>query len=306
MRSLRLGAWWLGLRQKFGHGVKVAYYRDVVAPQIIETAPIRETNSPTAEVHVLTSGADWINLLWTLKSFYHVSREKFALCIHADQTIDEGALKTLESHFPHGRVIRRPEADQQVKDFLRGYPKCLHFRNTNLLAPKVFDFLAYLGSDRMALFDSDLLFFAEPREYLRYLCDPDATKNAFNADIGSAYTVDAATVQRRCGFELQPMINSGLGAIHRASLRLDWLEEFLYLPGILEGHFWRIEQTLYALCSSKFGVELLPEPYTLSLKPGLGNRPFRHYNGRIRHLMYSEGMRTLRNGGFLDKIREAA
>jgi hypothetical protein len=95
------------------------------------------------------------------------------------------------------------------------------------------------------------------------------------------------------------MVNSGLGLIHRDSIRLDWIEEFLALPGILDGHFWRIEQTIYALCSSRFGVELLPAEYMVSLEKGLKNKPFRHYIGLIRHLMYQEGMAQLVRQGLL-------
>ena len=76
------------------------------------------------------------------------------------------------------------------------------------------------------------------------------------------------------------------------------------LPGILDGHFWRIEQTLFALCSSRFGVELLPDEYAVSLKPGLGTRCFRHYIGTIRHLMYGEGIADclVRNGFFKNQL----
>ena len=92
--------------------------------------------------------------------------------------------------------------------------------------------------------------------------------------------------------------NSGLGVIHRDSLQLDWIEEFLELPDIL-GHFWRIEQTLFALCSSRFGVELLPPDYDVFVNGSMGHRPVRHYIGQIRHLMYREGVRQLTKQGIL-------
>ncbi len=82
-------------------------------------------------------------------------------------------------------------------------------------------------------------------------------------------------------------------------MRLDWIEEFLQLPDLRNGHFWRVEQTLYALCSSRHGVELLPGEYTVSLDGPLGRRPVRHYVGVIRHLMYREGIAHLAKGGFL-------
>jgi hypothetical protein len=90
-----------------------------------------------------------------------------------------------------------------------------------------------------------------------------------------------------------------LGLVHRDSIRLEWLEDFLSVPGLTEGHFWRIEQTLFALCSSRYGVELLPEDYTLYFESGLNGRAFRHYNGEIRHLMYREGLPELVRRGLL-------
>jgi hypothetical protein len=40
-------------------------------------------------------------------------------------------------------------------------------------------------------------------------------------------------------------VNTGLALVHRRSIRWDWTEEFLALRGILDGHFWRIEQALF-------------------------------------------------------------
>jgi len=185
---------------------------------------------------------------------------------------------------------------------LKPFARCWEFRRTNVLAPKVFDFAFFLEGDRMVLFDSDLLFFREPTALLRRIEDPAYQRNTFNEDCGHGYTVRPEDVGDRIGHELLPRINSGLGLIHRPSIRPDWCEEFLSLPGILDGYFWRIEQTLIALCSSRFGAELLPDEYTLHLGRGIGTRPFRHYVGVIRHLMYLEGMARLKHDGLLRRV----
>jgi hypothetical protein len=293
------GALWLRLNEKFGHGLRVAWYRDIVRPRILATAPIENTADPRCEIHVLTSKQDWLNLVWTLKSFYVASGRRYALCIHEDGSLDDTELSALQRQFPAARIIRRSEADARLDKILRGYPRSLTFRSTNLLAPKIFDFIAFLESDRMALFDSDLLFFAKPTTYLERVDDPSYRCNTFNADYDTSYTVEPDAVRPRIGHDLLPRVNTGLGLLHRDSIRWDWTEEFLALPGILTGNFWRIEQTLFALCSSRYGVELLPDEYTLSLEPGIGGRPFRHYVGRIRHLMYGEGIAQLAKDGFL-------
>ena len=287
------GAILLRLREKLGWGLRVAYYRDIVRPGILQTNPIADLVDGTCEIHVMTSQRDVLNAVWALKSFYWMSQRRYRLCIHDDGSLALEHRQMLKQQFPDSRVIDRIEADQRLFQELKHFPKCLEFRRSNLLAPKLFDFVSYLETDRMLLFDSDLLFFHEPVNLLQRIEDNAYGKNAFNADCGFAYTVNPDTIESQCGHTLHPRINSGLGLVQRSSIRFDWVEEFLGIPEILDGHFWRIEQTLFALCSSRFGVDLLPTEYTLDLQPGIRGRPFRHYVGAIRHLMYSEGIREL-------------
>ena len=167
--KLTPGALRLRLHQKFQHGLRVAWYRDVVRPRILKSAPIAETPDRRFEIHVLTSRHDWLNLIWSLKSFYAASGRRYALCIHEDGTLDPFALSSLQQHFPTARIIRRHEADQRLARELAAFPRSSQFRKTNLLALKVFDFISFLQAERMVLFDSDLLFFDEPTDYLSRL-----------------------------------------------------------------------------------------------------------------------------------------
>ena len=201
------------LRQKFGHGLRVAWFRDVVRPRILATPPIADTTDNRCEIHALTSSGDWLNLIWALKSFYLASGRHYALCIHEDGSLRPDDLAKLRQHFPAARIIRRAEADAKLAKTLRDFPRSLEFRNTNLLAPKVFDFVAFLESDRMILFDSDLLFFDVPAAYLKRAEDPLYTKNTFNADCGRAYTVDPQEVRQLIGHDLLPLINTGLRSL---------------------------------------------------------------------------------------------
>jgi hypothetical protein len=296
------GALLLLLRQKLSHGPVTAYRRDVVRPRILKTSPVPYTTDERCEIHVMTREEDWLNLIWALKSFYFFSRKRYKLCIHDDGTLKSNQRTTLKEHSPAARLIDRKAADDRVSGLLNSHPRCLAFRQTNLLAPKVFDFVSYLEGEKLLMFDSDLLFFKEPKTLLARVEDPQYRRNTFNADCGHGYTVEPDQVAAQIGHPLLPRINSGLGLVHKESIRFEWIEEFLGLPAILDGHFWRIEQTLIALCSSRYGAELLPEEYTLHLGRGIGDRPFRHYVGRIRHLMYSEGIHALARGGLLRNL----
>lgn len=290
------GAVWLGLHQKFRHGPRVAWARDVVRPRILEMPAVPETCDADIEIHVLTSEHDWLNLLWALRSFYGASKRSYALCIHDDGTLTMEATKHLQNAFPNARLITRQESDKRLEGLLAAYPRCRQLRATNILALKVFDFGAFLQADRMMLLDSDILFFEEPSALLAALEDPEFLHNTLNRDWRYGYSIDLEKVV--LDFQLPPKINSGLGLIHRSSIRYDWMEEFLTLPDILS-HPHRIEQTLFALCSARFGFEMLPPEYdvhTGNVNPGV---PCRHYTGPIRHLMYGEGIRRLVQEGFL-------
>lgn len=280
------------VRSRLRNGLRASYYREIVRPRILRTPPVTQTDDPRCEIHVLTSANDWLDLLWALKSFYHHSQRRYRLCIHDDGTLGTERIATLASHFPHGRVIERSEADAAVLPTLAAYPRCQEFRRTNHLSPKIFDFAHYLTAERMMLLDSDVLFFAEPTAIVQRIDDANYRKNSVNRDVASAYTVEPNAVRERTGVELIARFNSGLGLIHRDSLRLDWLEEFLALPDII-GYFWKIEQTLFALCSSRFGVELLPPEYDVKLTETFESTPSRHYVGAIRHLLYRHGIRRV-------------
>ena len=280
-------------RRAAAFDARAAYFREVVRPRILRAPPLAGTVDTTAEVHVLTSTKDWLNTVWALRSFYAQVPVRYALAIHGDPHLSPAAVAGLKQQFPDARVIEQTDIRDSVLDSLAQHPRCRALRETNTLAIKAFDFVHTLQAERMILFDSDLLFFARPAAFLSYL-DPDAPRvNVFNRDVATAYAVGMDVI-RAHGFAIVPEINSGFGVVHKASMHPDRLEAFLGIPGLAEGHFWRIEQTLFALAGSQFGVELLPDDYRVFLSGPVGQRPYRHYVGGIRDLMYKEGMARLK------------
>lgn len=287
------------LRATFHDGFDVWWYRDIVRHRILKSEPVRGLVDSRCEIHVLTSSDDYLNLIWALKSFYLFSGRCYKLAIHDDGTLADVEVGELKRHFPDARIICRGEADSTVISSLCSYPNCKAFRETNKLALKVFDFRYYLESDRMLLLDSDVLFFSEPVELLGRIEEESYRRNTVNSDVQSAYTVDPILIKEKFEFELIEKFNSGLGLIHHESMNLEWIEEFLTIPGVI-GHHWRIEQTLYALFSCRFGAELLPPKYNVFLTGRLNDQPSRHYVGAIRHEMYREGVKRLQVSGLLN------
>lgn len=299
------GAVWLRLQMRFQHGLKAAWNRDVVRKRILDTPPV-DTRDTACEIHVLTSDSDWLNLIWALKSFYLASDRHYELSIHDDGTLTDETWIVLQSHFPFAHLITRAQGDATANERLADFPRCKSFRGSNQLSQKLLDSTLFLQNDRMLLLDSDVLFFHSPQVLIERIENPDYRLNTFNSDFESAYTITTETARTDLCIDLHPCINSGLALVHRDSLRLDWIEEFLGVEELTSGHFWRIEQTLFALLSSRYGVQLLPDEYTLTLDSNAHEgRPFRHYVGAIRHLMYREGIPQLISDGFFGRMMDS-
>lgn len=300
---MRPGVLLYRLRKRFEGGLRASWYREHVRTRILQTPSLLLPQSSDYEIHVLTSIHDWLNLVWALKSFLHYGRARVALCIHEDGTLTSEVRDILTTHFVGARLITRAQADDEVVPLLSEFPHCQRFRRENNLSLKVFDLRHYARSSRVLLLDSDVLTYEKPEVLLESLHDA-STPNRFNRDIADAYTSDRDALSKEFGFEVVPRFNSGVCTIRMESMRLDWIEEFLSSP-LLDGHFWRIEQTLFCLCSCRFGCEPLPDDYDVVLSDGIGSKPLKHYVGAIRQRMYAEGIRHLMRRNFLQDLMVA-
>ncbi|MGB0371588.1 MAG: hypothetical protein ACPGN3_09565 [Opitutales bacterium] len=240
----------------------------------------------TAEVHVLTSQHDWLNLLWVLKSLYMMTSCRFSLCIHEDGSLSSEQIALIQEHFPFARIITRIEADEEMAEPLSDLRKLREIRASNPLILKVSDMPYFCRSERMFLLDSDVLFFDEPHTLFERIRSKGYLKNTLNRDWKYGYSISE-------DYPIEPLINSGLGLIFKDSVNLANLEEYLEIEGIFS-HGHRIEQTLFALCSHQYGFEFLPREYDVLLGQTPKNVPSFHYTGPIRHRFYSEGLVALR------------
>src|SRR5438094_9485240 len=104
---MSIGALMLRFRQKFGRGLRVAYYRDLIRSRILRTPPVTGTIDKICEIHLLTSVQDWLKLIWTLKPFYRVAKKRYALCIHEDGSPTPQQIEILAKQYPDARVTRK-------------------------------------------------------------------------------------------------------------------------------------------------------------------------------------------------------
>lgn len=293
---------YLDFRWSTQEGLRHAWLRRRAQRKILSTPPVETPRSGPVEVRVLTWRRDCLDLIWALKSFYFFSGFEYPLYIH-DGGLGPKQADLLRQHFPCATLIDAEQADREVTAILveRRLTQCLEYRRVNITTRKLFDFFLLSGARYLVSIDSDIVFFAKPD--LLSVPSNGLEKNRYNKDAGYWYSMSLDELEACFGIRPPERINSGLSLIYRDSINFDRIEQWLANPR-LRADRWVTEQTLHALSSTLYGVELLPDTYCVSTQPGLSpGIVCKHYTGFFRHLHYEEGMQHLIDTGFLDQLK---
>ncbi len=287
--------WWL-LRRDLKRGW-LASLRDYKTKPLITkwTWPFWNEKPAPVPIHTLTGKKDWLLCAWMLASWFHYTERTWSVVIHDDGTLGNEEKAALKKMFRTARIISRDEADATMDRVLVPFPFCHDYRNKHPLALKIFDMAHFCEGERMIVLDSDVLFYSYPREIMQWI-ERKADECWFNEDAAESSLLPTDVAWTDLGVALWPRVNSGLCLLVKKAIDLDFCEQALGETSILQGHIWRVEQTLLALCASRHGKGgLLPKTYEVSLaKDASSDAIARHYVGAVRDRFYAEGIERLR------------
>jgi hypothetical protein len=299
-----------GSQQLRKHGPRLLWLRYVRRRAILRTPPLLCPDTATLEVHTQVCARDWLNALWTLKSFSLVTGEPFKLLILCDRTVPENAILRMLAHFPEACVIRCEQPSEETRQtFAPRWPGLFALRTNErfFTLPKIMDSFAHRQSDMILTIDPDVLFFEDPKE-LR--ADLDLARPYFarlnqplnDFDPKGAFSIDATRVRELFGLELPRRFGCGLGSLHYGKIDWDFIERVLAaVPPDPERGFL-LDQTITLLVSLTQGWELLPpERYAIEPVASLVGVVARHYYSKTRDLLYLEGIPRLIELGLLKK-----
>lgn len=286
--------WWL-LRRDVRRGWDASYQDYRIRPLIRKwNWPFWDDAPMPVPVHVLTGEKDWQLCAWMLASFFHYTEQTWNVVIHDDGTLTEDIRRELGSLFQKARIIPRTQADATLDKILQPLPFAYEYRGMHPLALKIFDMAYYCDGDRFIVLDSDVLFFNYPREIMDWAGN-GARECWFNEDVADANLISASEALDDLDVKLWPRVNSGLCLITKEAMDLEFCDRALGETSILKGDLWRVEQTLFALCASRFGKGgLLPKTYEVSLgRHSSEECVARHYVGAVRDRFFGEGLKRL-------------
>lgn len=311
-RWLRSQPLWVRARDLQREGLRNAWHRTRITPQILTTPPVMTVpfndSAASCEVHILTWRKDYLAALWAAKSFYAFAGVDWPLVWHQGGPLSASARRSLQIHFPASRYYSTEDADAQVNASLEKHelPLCRAARSRSFMMRKLVDCLILSRAEHLLIVDSDVLFFRKPAEVLDAVASRSPV-SLYNRDSTSYYTVSREALRDRYQLEQVDCLNAGLGLVCRAAAPLATIETYLADPDIYAIP-WLTEQTIHAMLASRYGVSMLPATYASTVLPGLttpDGEPLvtKHYPTHPRPLLYQEGMRHLLSTDFEELLR---
>jgi hypothetical protein len=308
-RLLRRSAFYRRLRTAQAAGWAFSLRRWRIERQILPTRPIRTraVGAPGTPCEVRMQVYEPVSLmaLWAAKSFYVRAGVDWPLIWLQGGWMSDSAIGRLREHFPDSRFVSLKDADAAVETELDrlGLTATISVRRIAFPLRRPIDFRISGASDRAFFLDADVLFFQRPTDLLDAVTSRRRV-NLFNKDATNGYGLTVDEAEGRFGVRPMERLNAGLCLVCRESLGLDETECYLAEPEMMANQF--VDQLVYGLLAASFPTEHLPETYRISADPGLTvhGTPLvaRHYAGRTRPLMFTEGMPALVERGFLQEL----
>jgi len=285
-------------RQNWKRGAAATWHDYVTCDRLPHrwTNPYQDRKPEEVPVCLLTGRDDFRTALWTLASWFHFTCRNWRVFVHDDGSLGPEHAAILQRLWPEVVIRWRTEADRAMQPVMDRFASVRDYRKAHVLALKAFDIPFLSATGPFILLDSDLLFFAEPREILQWVDARDGS-SWFNQDVAEANCLTDGEVFQKYGFHLWPGVNSGLCLLQAGALDLGEMDRWLGENPALRNPktLWRVEQTLLGLAASRTGKGgLLPRSYEVSVgrwaAPGC---VMRHYVGAVRSRLFGEGIARL-------------
>ncbi|MBD3249275.1 hypothetical protein GF336_04485 [Candidatus Woesearchaeota archaeon] len=175
------------------------------------------------ELHMLI-GARHIDLcLWSVKSFLHFTDKKYTIVLHDDGTLKENECSILRKHIEGVKIIKKEDADRQMREKLKDLPNCSEFRfkevkggdhfnvksNMFIMSLILFDFYLLSKAEKIMILDADVLFFKHPDEIIEWIENKEDRRTLYSVEKYNVFYNDKRKVEHKLRHDSN-YLNTGL------------------------------------------------------------------------------------------------
>lgn len=141
---------------------------------INSTKPLRCNPISQTELHTLTCHTHLFMYITAIKSLLRFCCD-VAVVVHDDGTLTTRDIATIEHHIVGIRVIRRPDADKVMEEFLPPFPNTRSYRDKIINSLELTDHPLLASTKKIIITNSDVLFLGRPDDVIQWIATDDDT-----------------------------------------------------------------------------------------------------------------------------------
>ena len=218
--------------------------------------------------------------LWSVKSLLNYANKRYTVVLHDDGSLTDADVKTLKEHLINAKVVRKPDADNLIKEQLANWPNCHEYRytsketsdhrgikyNMRIFSIRLFDFNLMSDARKTLVLDADVLFFQTPHEIIEWAEDPEDRKCLYSVE---QYLPIRNVRNEIVGFERKvptpTEANAGLLCFDKRAFNLEAIDNWIGDHKELMDKYATFEQAAYNhLVKQKGGSIPLPDTYSFN------------------------------------------
>lgn len=212
--------------------------------------PPVQSNDNGLPVYFLTGKKYLYQTLFCIQSLQKTTTEKFQFILVDDGSFDDQLIHQINTGLPGVKLVTKLQIEQNLKEKLplADYPSLHHKRKVYPHIKKLTDVHTIPGKPWKLVLDSDMLFWAEPKEMLGWLKNPD--KPIHMIDCAESYGYSSTLMEQLAGNKIKQLIN--VGAIGLNSDNIPWsdVDSWVHELETKEGGSYYLEQALSAMIIS--------------------------------------------------------
>lgn len=233
--------------------------------------------------------------LFCTYSLTKFSGEKFQFVIVDDGSFDAEIIKLIEQQLPGAQIVTAGDIDKNLNEKLpiTKYP---HLRAKRLIYPhlrKLTDIHTIDMPGWKLVFDSDMLFWNEPKAIINWLLNPN--QPIFMKDCMASYGYTPSLMSGLSGGCIPNMLNVGVIGLNGEAINWVKVQDWMLALEAEQGTSYYLEQALTAmLIGSKQSIQLDAATYQVCPKQlGLQGIVLQHYVDLSKKLYFKEAWRAL-------------
>ncbi len=209
-------------------------------------------------IYFLTGKKYLYQTLFCIRSLQKATAEKFHFIFVDDGSFDDAIIQRINIALPGAQIVTQSQIDENIRGKLppNEYPVLRHKRLVYPHIKKLTDVHTMPGNAWKLVLDSDMLFWNEPVEMIKWLKSPVGFINML--DCVQSYGYSPTLMEELCGTKILQLLNVGVIGLNSELINWKNIEAWTKALEEKSGASYYLEQALTAMLIGNSPSTILP------------------------------------------------